>query len=243
MRRNRFERVFSLCSGLALATVAAAACSGDAGTSVDADGGGGGERLTALCQEFQGELIRGAPKDWIPALTDPELVAPDSPWVDFLLPTDRVIGIEVDGEYLAVPHNILWHHEIANFDNYGLAVTYCPLTGSSMVFRRDFAAGAEFGSSGLLFNNNLVMYDRAAVEGEDSLWPQMLAGAFLRPLRREQAYDGRGHRDRVGRLVKAPPGHAGRGFADRVCVELHSVSVWKLRSGGQRVHIRLPQGP
>ena len=185
MRRNRFERVFSLCSGLALATVAAAACSGDAGTSVDADadagggGGGGRERLTALCQEFQVELIRGAPKDGIPALTDPELVAPDSPWVDFLLPTDRVIGIEVDGEYLAVPHNILWYHEIANFDDYGLAVTYCPLTGSSMVFRRD---GAEFGSSGLLFNNNLVMYDRAAVGGEDSLWPQMLAGGFCGPL-------------------------------------------------------------
>ena len=42
----------------------------------------------------------------------------------------------------------------------GLAVTYCPLTGSSMVFRREVVNGVEFGVSGLLFKNNLVMYDR-----------------------------------------------------------------------------------
>jgi hypothetical protein len=134
--------------------------------------------LTAMCEEFQTQVFSAATRDGIPALTDPELVTPDSPWVEYLLPTDRVIGLEIDRQFLAVPHNILWWHEIVNFNDLGLAVTYCPLTGSSMVFRRDVVQGAEFGVSGLLFKNNLVMFDRAAVGGEDSLWPQMLAGAY-----------------------------------------------------------------
>ena len=178
MRRNRFERVSSLCLGLALATVAAAACSGDGGTSPGGGGGGGGSSLTALCQEIQDKVISGAVRDGIPAvqLRDSDLVEWGSVWLDFLLPTDRVIGLEVDGEYLAVPLNILWWHEILNLNEHGLAITYCPLTGSSMVFERAVVAGAEFGVSGLLFKNNLVMYDRT--EDHSSLWPQMLPGGF-----------------------------------------------------------------
>ena len=181
MRRIRFERVFSLCSGLALATVSAAGCSGDAGTSPD----DGGLILTVLCQEIQDEIVSAGPRGGIPALTDPDLVGPDSPLIDFLLPTDRVIGLEINGEYLAIPHNILWWHEIANFIDHGLTVTFCPLTGSSMVFQRQGDEGDEFGVSWLLFKNNLVMYDRPIVEtgspGEDSVWPQMLAGGFCGP--------------------------------------------------------------
>ena len=177
MKKKGFERVFFLCSSLASATITVAACSADAGTSP----GGGGSALTAMCEEFQTQVFSAATRDGIPALTDPELVTPDSPWVEYLLPTDRVIGLEIDGQFLAVPHNILWWHEIVNFNDLGLAVTYCPLTGSSMVFRRDVVQGAEFGVSGLLFKNNLVMFDRAAVGGEDSLWPQMLAGAYCGP--------------------------------------------------------------
>lgn len=177
MRRIRFERVFSLCSGLALATVSAAGCSGDAGTSPD----DGGLILTVLCQEIQDEIVSAGPRGGIPALTDPDLVGPDSPLIDFLLPTDRVIGLEINGEYLAIPHNILWWHEIANFIDHGLTVTFCPLTGSSMVFQRQGDEGDEFGVSWLLFKNNLVMYDRAGSGVEESLWPQMLAGARCGP--------------------------------------------------------------
>ena len=109
---------------------------------------------------MQAELISGAAKDAIPALTDPRLVPVGDPETDYLLGTDRVIGLEIAGEYIAVPHNILWWHEIANFNEVSLAVTYCPLTGSSMVFDRRAAEGAELGVSGLLFKNNLVMYVR-----------------------------------------------------------------------------------
>lgn len=112
----------------------------------------------------------GVGKDGIPALTDPPFVAPDE--AVYLADTDRVIGFLVDGQAFAVPHNILWSHEIANlnFETARLAVTYCPLTGSSMIFDRAAIGGGEFGGSGLLLRNNLTMYDRTTSE---SIWPQM----------------------------------------------------------------------
>ena len=180
MENERFERISFLCSVLALATVAVAACSD--GVQQSGGGGGGGEaEFRTLCEELGLGLISAAAKDGIPALSNPDLIPADHRDVDYLLPTDRVIGIEIDGEYLAFPHNILWWHEIANMDEFGLAVTYCPLTGSSMVFHRHLVNGAEFGVSGFLFKNNLVMYDRAGSGVEESLWPQMLAGARCGP--------------------------------------------------------------
>jgi hypothetical protein len=77
-----------------------------------------------------------------------------------------------NGEARAYPHNILWWHEIIN-DTLGgvpIVVSYCPLTGSGMVY--DARVGGQvlnFGVSGLLFENNLVMFDRAT----ESLWSQM----------------------------------------------------------------------
>ena len=157
--------------GVMVAAMGVSGCS-DASPVTQTD-----DPMTALCQTLQADVIVGAVKDGIPALTDPALVPAADPSVDYLLPTDRVIGVELDGEYLAFPHNILWWHEIVNLNDFGLAVTYCPLTGSSMVFDRTAADGAEFGVSGLLFKNNLVMYDRSPDGVVESLWPQMLAGA------------------------------------------------------------------
>jgi len=170
--RLRFPLLFS---GLLLATVGISACGDDGGTQPD------GSDLTALCQQLQSDLITGSARGGIPALSDPELVAVGDPGTGYLLGTDRVIGLEVAGEYIAVPHNILWWHEIVNFNDVGLAVTYCPLTGSSMVFDRGAAAGAEFAVSGLLFNNNLVMHDRSSSDVAQTLWPQMLAAGRCGP--------------------------------------------------------------
>ena len=113
----------------------------------------------------------GVGKDGIPALTDPGFISADQ--AAYLAGNDRVIGFLVDGVAVAVPHNILWWHEIINFnfsDALRLAVSYCPLTGSSMAFDRASVGGGEFGVSGLLFQNNLTMYDRTS---QESLWPQM----------------------------------------------------------------------
>ena len=157
--------------GLVLATMAVSACSGEPTVPQS----GEQLRLTATCRQLTAEVFVGQVKDGIPALSDPVFVAVGDPQTDYLLPDDRVIGLEVAGGYIAVPHNILWWHEIVNLNDVGLSVTYCPLTGSSMVFDRGADDGAEFGTSGLLFKNNLVMYDRSPTGVVESLWPQMLA--------------------------------------------------------------------
>ena len=53
-------------------------------------------------------------------------------------------------------------------------MTYCPLTGSSLVFDRSGVGGAELGVSGVLHHNNLVMFDRA---DDPSFFTQMWRGA------------------------------------------------------------------
>lgn len=120
----------------------------------------------------------GVARDAIPALTDPPLVERDAENAGYLSDSSRVIGLLRSDTALAVPHNILWRHEIVNLNNWSgrdLAVTYCPLTGSSLVFDREAVDGAEFGVSGLLFDNNLVMFDRRTRE---SIWPQMSRDAL-----------------------------------------------------------------
>lgn len=119
--------------------------------------------------------------DAIPALTNPGTVAIDDPSVAFLREDNRVIGIVLHGEPIAIPHNVLWWHEIVNLDAGGtrVAVTYCPLTGTSMGFDRAKADGAELGVSGLLFQSNLVMYDRN--RPDISHWPQIMGESRCGP--------------------------------------------------------------
>ncbi|MFB6230492.1 MAG: DUF3179 domain-containing protein [Salinibacter sp.] len=115
----------------------------------------------------------GVGRDGIRSLDQPSLVESEAESAEYLADSSRVIGLLFGDKPLAVPLPLLWYHEIANFDDWGgesFAVTHCPLTGSSLVLDRDAVDGAEFGVSGLLFDNNLVMYDRRA---EESLWPQM----------------------------------------------------------------------
>lgn len=83
----------------------------------------------------------------------------------------------IDGQARAYPRMITVWHEIVN-ESAGskpIAITYCPLTGSTLVFSGRLADGrtTTFGTSGMLYNSNLVMYDRAT----KSLWPQLLGVA------------------------------------------------------------------
>ncbi len=120
----------------------------------------------------------GVGRDGIPALSDPPFVSvapqPDNSYIS---DDDRVVGIELDGAWYAIPHNVLWRHEIVNLDvgNTSVAVTYCPLTGSALAFDRSTIGNATLGVSGLLYQANLIMYDRNAPD--ESLWPQMLGEA------------------------------------------------------------------
>jgi uncharacterized protein DUF3179 len=119
----------------------------------------------------------GLGRGGIPTLLNPEFVSAEpSPQNAYLLDTDRVLGFILDGLPMAVPHNILWYHEVVNLDRGAehIAITYCPLTGSTMGFDRTSIGGQELGVSGLLFMNNFLMFNRGDPE---SLWPQMLGEA------------------------------------------------------------------
>jgi hypothetical protein len=162
--------------------LAAAGCTDSSPADLGGDGGGPDNSQFAGCN-LDLNFIRdgGVGRDGIPALTDPDFITanpdPDNAYVS---PGDRVVGIILDGQPLAIPHNVLWWHEIVNLNRGGeqLAITYCPLTGSSLVFDRASVDGDEFGVSGLLWQNNLIMYNRRTGE---SLWPQMLAQARCGP--------------------------------------------------------------
>ena len=90
--------------------------------------------------------------------------------------SDTVIGLEINGESKAYPIFILVWHEIVN-DNVGgipVSVTYCPLCYTNQVFERIINDHeVEFGTSGKLYNSNLLMYDRLT----ESYWSQALGMA------------------------------------------------------------------
>ncbi len=112
----------------------------------------------------------GPGKDGIPALLNPAMIPTDE--VTWLSDDDLVVGTYVNGEPRAYPHIILDWHEIIN-DQAGdevYTVNYCPLTGTGMNWKRKINGSVNtFGVSGLLFNSNLILYDRAT----DSNWSQM----------------------------------------------------------------------
>jgi len=109
----------------------------------------------------------------IPAMTEPDMVDPTSTLAGYLEDDDRVLGLVVEGEARAYPHKIFWWHEIVN-DRIGdtwVSVSFCPLTGSGLAFDPRLPEGRlDLGVSGLLFANNLVMYDRVT---SDLYGPQL----------------------------------------------------------------------
>jgi len=129
------------------------------------------------------EIFSGcAGRDCIPPLDSPKMVPVGSPHLSYLNDDDIVLGVRTADGPRAYPHNILWWHEVANveIDGEAFAVTLCPLTGSGMRFdRRGFVDGqtVRLGVSGLLYNSNLIMWDRET----ESIWSQMRLEALSGP--------------------------------------------------------------
>jgi hypothetical protein len=126
----------------------------------------------------------GLPRDAIPSIDDPKFVSVQerqdcvdtrsdgaSNKRECLADTEPVIGLEIDGDARAYPLRILTWHEIVN-DRVGgtpVAVTYCPLCNSAMVFDATVdGRRLTFGTTGKLRNSDLVMYDRQT----ESWWQQ-----------------------------------------------------------------------
>ena len=133
----------------------------------------------------------GVRKDALRSLDEPA-VFPGRDVADFnsrqrgkyLVSNDRVIGVTLNGESRAYPLLVMQCHEIAN-DTLGgvpVAVTYNPLCDSVVVFdRRVGGEVIEFGVSGLLYNSNMLMYDRRPDGAGESLWCQLLGRAIAGP--------------------------------------------------------------
>lgn len=128
-------------------------------------------------------LDGGPPKDGIPALFDPEFVNLNE--AKFLRPTDRVLGLQINGEAKAYPIKILNWHELVN-DHVGgeaVLISYCPLCGTGMSY--DAMIDGKrflFGVSGKLYNSNVLFYDKDT----DSLWSQIKMEAVTGPMTGKQ---------------------------------------------------------
>lgn len=127
-----------------------------------------------------GEIYRGGPpRDGIPSIDRPRFV--EVRRADFVAPDEPVLAIEYNGVAKAYPVRILNWHEIVN-DRFGdepVTVTWCPLCGSGMAFSARAAGRAlTFGVSGLLYNSDVLLYDRET----DSLWSQIMAQAVTGPM-------------------------------------------------------------
>lgn len=129
---------------------------------------------------LDGILDGGPGKDGIPSIDEPKFISAEE--ATFLNDSDRGIGLTVDGESKFYPYRILVWHEIANDTIAGMPVlvTYCPLCATGIVFeRRVDGETQEFGVSGKLWKSNLLMYNRAEGEENESLWSQILGEAVL----------------------------------------------------------------
>jgi hypothetical protein len=126
-----------------------------------------GDWIIPADQVFDG----GPGKDGIPSVDNPEFSLVSE--IGYLDDDDLVIGVKVGDDIRAYPHPILDWHEIVNDEPGGkaLAITYCPLTGTGIAWDRVInGQTTTFGVSGLLYNTNLIPYDR----NTDSNWSQML---------------------------------------------------------------------
>ncbi len=123
------------------------------------------------------EMIHGGgpARDGIRSVDEPAFIgAGEATWVSSTTP---VLGVAVGDDARAYPVHLIEKHQIVN-DVVGaepIAVTYGPVAGSPLVFKRRLDGRTlDFGVSGLLYNSNFVLYDRQT----ESLWSQFLGQAI-----------------------------------------------------------------
>jgi hypothetical protein len=176
----------------ALLAVTVSACGGEAAAPTD-DGASEAPPFStagwetdfsnhsAPLDEFVGG---GPPKDGIPSIDEPSFVSVEEA-DGFLAPREPVAVVELGGAVRAYPLQILTWHEIVNDEIAGepVAVTYCPLCNSTVAFRREIdGQPVEFGTTGMLRNSDLVMYDRET----ETWWQQITAEAVVGELTGER---------------------------------------------------------
>ena len=136
----------------------------------------------------------GNPRGFLPSLDEPKhlrgsemLVYNSQNRPKFVVPTDRVIGIVIDGKAHAWPLSLMNAHEVVNDTVAGRSVlaTYSPLCDTAMVFDRTVAGSVrQFEVSGLLYDSNLAFSEKLApaAPAAPSLFSQLEARAIAGPL-------------------------------------------------------------
>jgi hypothetical protein len=113
--------------------------------------------------------------DDIPAITAPAFGSLGQA-AEWLSPDAPVLVLRDGASARAYPLAILELHEVVD-DSIGrtpVAITYSPIANAAVVFdRRARNLTLTFGTSGKVYESDLVMYDRET----KSLWPQLLGGA------------------------------------------------------------------
>ena len=123
----------------------------------------------------------GALVDGIPPLDNPTLIASED--AEYLLDTDLVFGVEINDDSRAYPLRIMGWHEMLNdvIGGIPVALAYCTLCGAGILFETGLEnrdAPFIFGSSGLLYRSNKLMFDRQTA----SLWNQFTGEPVSGPL-------------------------------------------------------------
>ncbi|MGL4415715.1 DUF3179 domain-containing protein [Roseinatronobacter monicus] len=129
--------------------------------------------FTRSTVDFAEIISGGPPKDGIPAIWNPALIAAQSE--QRLDAREPVLTYAPEhGPARAYPIRYLMWHEIVNdvVEGLPIAVTYCPLCNSAMVFdARIDGERHTFGVSGKLRHSDMIMYDR-----ETKSWWQQAVG-------------------------------------------------------------------
>ena len=122
----------------------------------------------------------GVVVDGIPPLEHPNQIWPAQA-AEWILDSDIVVGVEINGDARAYPIRIIAWHEMVNDTIGGVPVSlaYCTLCGSAILFDGRFGDTVyRFGTSGLLYRSNKLMYDR----NTRTLWNQFTGRPAWGPL-------------------------------------------------------------
>jgi hypothetical protein len=147
-------------------------------------GGGGGNGANSEWLIPKDHVQDGGPgPDGIPSIDDPVFEAAAT--IATVDPDDMVIAIRDEGQVKIYPHDIMDYHEIVNdgSETNPFVLSYCPLTDSAVAWKGNAShVDPTFGTSGLLYESNLILYDRQT----ETLWSQMLQVGINGPRIRER---------------------------------------------------------
>ncbi len=125
----------------------------------------------------------GIPKDGIPAIDTPHFITPQK--AKWLKASEPVIALGINGDHRAYPLQIMMYHEIVNdiVGGQAVSITFCPLCNAAIVFKRQLdQQQLDFGTTGLLRNSDMIMYDRQT----QSWWQQFTGKGIVGTLTGQQ---------------------------------------------------------